>query len=213
MFTGIVEEIGKIISFTPKGNYTVVKVSASKVLEGVNLGDSICVSGVCLTVCSFDSNSFLADIQAETFRASNFSKLAVGAVVNLERALTPSTRLGGHFVTGHIDSCGVVKTLSQKGVDYLLEIELEKEALKFVVSKGSIAINGISLTVGEVNDKCFSCYIIPHTLEKTDLNSLKIGSLVNIETDILGKYIYKFANFNDKSSKIDAAFLSKNGFF
>lgn len=212
MFTGIVEETGKILSFTPNGNYTVVKISAAKVLEGVAIGDSICVSGVCLTVCKFTASSFEADIQAETFRKSNFEKLAAGAVVNLERALTPSSRLGGHFVTGHIDVLGTVKTLSQKGVDFLLEVLLPKENLKFVVAKGSIAINGISLTVGEVTDSYFSAYIIPHTLKQTDLCSLKVGSKVNIETDILGKYVYNFTKGASESSKINASFLGEQGF-
>lgn len=212
MFTGIVEEVGKIISFTAKGNYTEVKVSASKVLEGVNIGDSICVSGVCLTVCTFAKDYFTADIQAETFRKSNFENLLAGSVVNLERALTPVSRLGGHFVTGHIDVCGVVKTLNQKGQDFLLEVSLPKDTLKFVVSKGSIAINGISLTVGEVTGDFFSAYIIPHTLNNTDLTSIKVGSKVNIETDVLGKYVYKFTKGEEKKSNIDASFLAGNGF-
>lgn len=212
MFTGIVEEVGKIISFTPKGNYTEVKVSAAKVLEGVNIGDSICVSGVCLTVCAFGGDYFTADIQAETFRKSNFEKLSPGNRVNLERALTPTSRLGGHFVTGHIDVCGEVKTLNQKGEDFLLEVILAEDTLKFIVPKGSVAINGISLTVGEVTKNFFSAYIIPHTLNNTDLSSIKVGSKVNIETDVLGKYVYNFTKRDEKTSKIDASFLASEGF-
>lgn len=196
MFTGIVEEIGKIKSFD--GKRLVVK--CSKVLDGTQLGDSISINGCCQTVVSMSSNSFSADVSAETLRVTKGFK--AGENVNLERALTPQTRMGGHIVQGHVD--GVARYLGE------MRFEVPKELDKYIVYKGSITVNGVSLTVSRAEGNTFCVAIIPHTFENTNLKDLKTGDLVNIETDILGRYVEKFLSTKDNNLTED--FLKENGF-
>lgn len=196
MFTGIVEEIGKIKSFDGKR----LVVECSKVLKGTKLGDSISINGCCQTVVSMSSNSFSADVSVETLRVTKGFKTAEN--VNLERALTPQTRMGGHIVQGHVD--GVARYLGE------MRFEVPKELDKYIVYKGSITVNGVSLTVSRNEGNTFCVAIIPHTLENTNLKDLKTGDLVNIETDILGRYVEKFLSTKDNNLTED--FLKENGF-
>ncbi len=196
MFTGIVEEIGILKSI----NGSTITVQCKKVLENTQLGDSIAINGCCQTVTSMTSDTFSANVSNETFRITNFKNMKTGDKVNLERALTPSTRMGGHIVQGHIDLVG----------KYLGEMRFEVDDSKYIVYKGSITVNGVSLTVAKLDGNIFSVAIIPHTLENTNLKELRVGDLVNIETDILGRYVEKFLSV--KNNKIDENFLLENGF-
>lgn len=211
MFTGIIEEIGTVSEIKPGTDLVTLKIKARKVLEDVKIGDSIAVNGVCLTVISFSEDYFGAGVQAETVRRTTIADLKSGAGVNLERALSLSSRLGGHFVLGHIDNTGTIKSKSPKGKDYLLVIKAPEALLQYVVAKGSIAIDGISLTVGEVTGDTFSVYLIPHTLQNTTLTQKNPGDAVNLETDIIGKYVAKSAG-KERKSDITKDFLSEQGF-
>ena len=196
MFTGIVEETGFIKSFD--GHKLIVE--CSKVLENTQIGDSIAIDGCCQTVVAMNANSFSADVSSETLKITKGFK--TGECVNLERALLPQTRMGGHIVQGHID--GTAKYLGD------MTFEVPKELDKYIVYKGSITVNGVSLTVSKNQNNTFSVAIIPHTLENTNLKYLKIGDLVNIETDILGRYVEKF--LSTKNNNITEDFLKENGF-
>ena len=196
MFTGIIEEIGKIKSF----NGEKLVVECKKVLENTQLGDSIAIDGCCQTVVDLTSNTFSTDVSTETLRIIKGFK--AGELVNLERALTPQSRMGGHIVQGHID--GVAKYLGK------MRFEVPKELDKYIVYKGSITINGVSLTVAQNERNTFAVAIIPHTLEKTNLKTLKTGDFVNIETDIVGRYVEKFLSTKDNNLTED--FLKENGF-
>lgn len=215
MFTGIVEEIGVIKSINKGANSSRLLVECSKVLIDTKLGDSICTNGVCLTVTNIYDNFFEADVMAETLSRSNLGSLKLGSEVNLERALTLNSRLGGHIVSGHIDGIGTISSL--RNVDNSVEVTIEAEAeiLKYVVEKGSITIDGISLTVAYVDNNSFKVCIIPHTGEETILLKKKIGQTVNLECDLLGKYVEKLLGFKEvekKKSNISEAFLRENGF-
>ena len=196
MFTGIVEEIGKIKSF----NGEKLVVECKKVLENTQLGDSIAIDGCCQTVVDLTSNTFSTDVSPETLRIIKGFK--AGELVNLERALTPQSRMGGHIVQGHVD--GVAKYLGD------MRFEVSPELDKYIVYKGSITVNGVSLTVSKSERNIFSVAIIPHTLENTNLKDLRVGDLVNIETDILGRYVEKFLSTKDNNLTED--FLKENGF-
>lgn len=196
MFTGIVEEIGQIKSFD--GSRLVIE--CSKVLDGTQIGDSIAINGCCQTVVSMSANSFSADVSKETLNITKGFK--TGEKVNLERALTPSTRMGGHIVQGHIDGCA--KYLGNS------KFELPQELSKYVVYKGSITIDGVSLTVSKSDGNTFEVALIPHTLENTTLQYLKSGDFVNIETDILGRYVEKFLSTQNNNITVDL--LKENGF-
>ena len=198
MFTGIVEEIGKIKSF----NGEKLVVECKKVLENTQLGDSIAIDGCCQTVVDLTSNTFSTDVSPETLRIIKGFK--AGELVNLERALTPQSRMGGHIVQGHID--GVAKYLGK------MRFEVSPELDKYIVYKGSITVNGVSLTVSKSEKNIFSVAIIPHTLENTNLKDLHVGDLVNIETDILGRYVEKFLSAKDNKKGISMNFLQENGF-
>lgn len=207
MFTGIVEETGKIKAITDSS----ICISASKVLEDTKIGDSIAVNGVCLTVTDIRQNEFNADISQETLKVTALSELKNGSNVNLERALTLSSRLGGHIVSGHIDTVGKIYSISQEKEFYNISIEFPNEFKKYVVKKGSITINGISLTIAQENENIVTIAIIPHTYNNTVLKDLKTGSNVNIEFDILAKYVEK--NLSTKNnSNISVDFLQRNGF-
>ena len=208
MFTGIVEEIGTVQTITDRR----IKVLSSTVIEGSKIGDSIAVNGVCLTVTKMDKTFFEADISPETLKVTTLGELKSGSSVNLERALTLNSRLGGHIVSGHIDSVGRITKLSKNGSFYELEVELDSKEEKYVAKKGSIAINGISLTVADVYKNRVIVAVIPHTFENTNLKTLTQGDYVNIETDILAKYIEKFLSTGDNKSGIDENFLIENGY-
>jgi len=213
MFTGIVEEIGKITEFNKLLNGARIKIECSEVLNGTKLGDSISINGCCQTVTEISNNYFTADISDETLRITNFSELKIGTNVNLERAVTPSTRMGGHIVQGHIDGVGTF-LLAEKLTDfYNMLFEIPENLTKYVVEKGSIAINGVSLTVASINNNIIKAAVIPHTFKNTILSKLKGNDTVNIETDVIGRYVEKFLLSRDnKSSKIDENFLIENGF-
>lgn len=217
MFTGIIEEVGKVAFLERNANNSQVKVMAKKVLKETKLGDSIAVNGVCLTATHIGSDYFIADIMDETYRRSNLGNLRKGSIVNLERALTLQSRLGGHIVTGHIDGTGKIEKTYKEDIATWIVINTSIELLKYIVEKGSISIDGISLTVAYVSSECFKVSIIPHTGEETTLLTKKVGDIVNIECDIVGKYIEKFINNkNEKNTKQDSIsekFLLENGFF
>jgi riboflavin synthase len=188
VFTGIVEEIGTLLVREDQGDAARLQIRAQKALEGVALGDSIAVNGVCLTVTAVDSEVWSTDVMAETLRRSSLGALGTGDPVNLERAVTPQTRLGGHLVQGHVDGTGNVESL---GPDGTLRIEAGPELLRYLVEKGSIAVDGVSLTVAEVDDEGFTAALIPETLERTTLGAVTPGRTVNLEVDVLAKYVEK----------------------
>lgn len=208
MFTGIVEEIGKIQAV--RNNK--IEVVCSKVLEDLQIGDSVAVNGVCLTVTSFNNKSFEADVSPETFNVTSLRNLKIGDSVNLERAMPANGRFGGHIVSGHIDGFGKIKSIVNDKTFYNFEIEIDDKESKYVVKKGSIAVNGISLTVAEIKNNLVSIAVIPHTYKNTNLHCLKSGDFVNIESDIMAKYVEKFLLTRDNKSNIDMDFLCRNGF-
>lgn len=220
MFTGIVEEKGKIrrvVSGSVSGS---IEIKAKKVLEGTQLGDSIAVNGVCLTVTGMSGDAFTADVMAETLRRTNLGQLGIGASVNLERAMAADGRFGGHIVSGHIDGTGTVRSLKPEGNAVWVTIEAPTEILNLIVEKGSICIDGISLTVAYVDASVFKVSIIPHTGEETTLLSRKPGDIVNLENDVVGKYVEKLLGIyrapaepaKPKESKITLEYLMENGF-
>ena len=191
MFTGIVEETGRVASFTPQAEAWRLQVAAKRVLEGLAEGDSIAVNGCCLTATKFDSGYVWFDVLEETRRLTNFSELGAGGAVNLERSLKFDGKVGGHFVTGHIDGVGVVEVFEARGKDHYLKVRVPEGGGRYIVHKGSIAIDGISLTIAEVDGDAFAVWVIPHTLQVTNLGARKVGEKVNLEFDLLGKYVEK----------------------
>lgn len=215
MFTGIVEETGTVRSIKKGKSSAVIEISASKVLEDVHLGDSIAVNGVCLTAVSFSENYFSADVMHETMNRSSLSDLTAGSHVNLERAMAANGRFGGHIVSGHIDGTGTVSDIRKDDNAIWYTIKAPASVMRYIVEKGSIAIDGISLTVARVTDTDFSVSIIPHTAASTILGEKHIGSVVNLENDIIGKYVEKLlqpAPEEKKKSGITMDFLSSHGF-
>lgn len=218
MFTGIVEEIGSIKGISKGANSAVLTLSAKKVLEDVNLGDSIAVNGVCLTVISYRQDEFTVDVMHETMDRSSLSSLKAGSKVNLERAMMANGRFGGHIVSGHIDGTGKILSVKKDDNAIWYQISADKKILKYIIEKGSITIDGISLTVARVTDRDFSVSIIPHTLENTILAYKSEGHIVNLENDCIAKYVEKLMNFGNLDSKqenkheITREFLLKNGF-
>ena len=216
MFTGIIEEVGEVKSLKIGSESSKLTIKAHKVLEKTLIGDSIATNGVCLTVTNINGNSFEADVMEETFRRSNLGNLKVGSKVNLERALTLDKRLGGHIVSGHIDGCGRVLSLIKEKNAVWVTIGADKKILKYIIEKGSIAIDGISLTVAYVDEEVFKVSIIPHTGEETTLLTKTVGESVNLECDMIGKYVEKLLGFNNKEEKkesnITEEFLRNNGF-
>ena len=215
MFTGIVEEIGTIEGISINGSSNVIQISANKVLEGTVIGDSIAVNGVCLTVTDISNNSFNADIMPETLNRTYMKNLHKGDKVNLERAMLIGSRFGGHVVSGHIDGIGKITDIASNDNAVWYTIESSREILYYIVEKGSVALDGISLTVAYVDDRCFKVSIIPHTRSQTILGYKRIGDFINIENDIYGKYINKFWTEQqkvEKKSNITEEFLRENGF-
>ena len=216
MFTGIVEEIGKIKDISRGKSSVNLSVLCSSVLEGTRKGDSISVNGVCLTVADINESSFSADVMPETMRATNLGLLNPGDTVNLERALSPMGRFGGHIVTGHIDGTGIIRKTEKDDIAVWITIETSSEILKYIIYKGSVAVDGISLTVQYVDDKAFKIAVIPHTRNSTTLQERKAGYKVNIECDIIGKYVEKLLCLAEKGReagrKITLEYLLENGF-
>ena len=211
MFTGIIEEIGEVFQIQQGAKSLKIKIKASKVIEDVSVGDSIAVNGICLTVCEFNDNTFSADVMAETIRKSSMSGLKMGSRVNLERAMSANGRFGGHIVSGHIDGIGKIENIKPEDNAIWFTISTTKDLSKYIVKKGSIAIDGISLTVAEVKGDIFKVSIIPHTAKETILSIKKSGDVVNLECDIVGKYIEKLINRGETSS-ITKEFLALHGY-
>ena len=217
MFTGIVEETGTVKEVVSAGSKGEISLAAKTVLEGTKIGDSISVNGVCLTVIRMDSAGFTADVMPETLRRSNLGSLRRGDKVNLERAMAADGRFGGHIVSGHIDGTGTITEYRKESNATWVRISAAKQILDLIVEKGSVAIDGISLTVAAVSDTDFQVSIIPHTGEETTLLTKKPGDMVNLENDIIGKYVQKLMTIEDTpepgtGSKITWEFLAENGF-
>lgn len=207
MFTGIVEELGTI---KEKGNDFLV-IQAKQSLEDLKQGDSIAVNGVCLTVTEFTKDTFKVNVMPETLKLTNLGSLEVENQVNLERAMRLGDRLGGHLVSGHIDGVGKIVDKILTDENCIFKISVSAELSKYIIKKGSIAVEGISLTVAEVNAEKFKICLIPHTLNVTTLGKKNIGDLVNIEVDMIGKYVERFLD-KDKKEKITTDFLAEHGF-
>ncbi len=191
MFTGIVEETGTVMSFTQSEQSWRLVVGAQKVVEDAAIGDSIAVNGCCLTLVQFDAQSLQFDLLEETRRLTTFDALDAGSEVNLERAARLNGKMGGHFVTGHIDGLGEIEVIEPRGADTYLRVRAPDGTGRYLVHKGSIAIEGISLTVAEVEGDVFSVWLIPHTMSETNLHAKQAGDGVNLEFDMLGKYVEK----------------------
>ena len=212
MFTGIIEEIGHVNNVKKGTASAILTIQAEKVLEGTHIGDSIAVNGVCLTVTGIYDNTFTADVMHETLNRSSLGKLVSGSAVNLERAMAADGRFGGHIVSGHIDGTGKVAAITKDDNAIWYQIKTDSGILKYIVEKGSIAIDGISLTVAKVDAKSFAVSVIPHTLEKTALAGKKLQDTVNLENDCIGKYVEKFVTESKKETGITREFLLKNGY-
>jgi riboflavin synthase len=216
LFTGIIQEKGQFLrKFKGSSKYQ-LEIKAEKVLNRVKKGDSIAVNGVCLTVVDFGSDYFRADVMPETLKATNLGNLERGSVVNLEQSLRPDDFIGGHFVTGHVDSTAPVRSIKSENNAKIIELEVDQETEKYIVHKGSVALNGVSLTVMGITDCILKISLIPESWAETNLSELAAGDLVNIETDMLGKYVYKMlGNKSSQSraeSKMSKDFLAENGF-
>ncbi|PYG90353.1 riboflavin synthase alpha chain [Ruminiclostridium sufflavum DSM 19573] len=219
MFTGIVEEIGSVRKIV-RGRLSVrLTIGCSKILEDVKTGDSIAVNGICLTVVDSAASWFTADVMPETMRRTALYELSVAGRVNLERAMKLSDRLGGHIVPGHIDGIGIIKSIEEEDNAVWLAVEADENILKYIVHKGSVALDGTSLTVADLDEKGFRVSLIPHTAKSTILGFAKTGDKINIECDIVGKYVERLQNCNvpnlhdfkkDKDFSLD--FLKSNGF-
>lgn len=221
MFTGIIEEVGSVASIRKGAHSCVLTVNASRVLEDVHLGDSIATNGVCLTVTSFTSHSFSADVMHETLNRSSLGSLHIGSPVNLERAMLAGGRFGGHIVSGHIDGVGTISSMKEDDNAVWYTVEAPSNILRYIIEKGSITLDGISLTVAKVANSNFSVSIIPHTRAQTNLASKKVGDVLNLENDLVGKYVERLMlqpiaasqeQPEQKSSGITKEFLSHYGF-
>lgn len=218
MFTGIIEEIGRINAIRHGAHSAVLVINASDIMGDVHIGDSIAVNGVCLTVTAFTKEGFCADVMHETLNRSSLAALKPGSMVNLERAMAAGGRFGGHIVSGHVDGVGTICEVTKDDNAVWYRIKAEDKVLRYIVEKGSVAIDGISLTVAKVTSSDFSVSIIPHTAGQTILSSKKAGDIVNIENDVIGKYVEKLLmpyepdKTEAKDKGITMEFLYKNGF-
>jgi len=202
MFTGIIEEIGKIEKITPIAGGITIKINAEKILEDVAVNDSICIDGVCLTVTKKDNETFWADAVGATLEKTTFIKIKADTSVNLERSVKLSDRLGGHLVQGHVNGVGTITEITKLGENYLLKTFIPDELNKYLIKEGSIAINGISLTIADLKSNEISISIIPHTWQNTNLKDKKVNDKVNVEIDILAKYVEKLlTKVNNSSNK------------
>ena len=217
MFTGIVEEIGTIEQIVKGRHSAVLTVLAQKVLDGTKVGDSIAVNGICLTVTTIHPDFFTADVMHETLNRSAFVRLSKGSHVNLERAMTADARFGGHIVAGHVDGIGTVKKIRRDDNAIWYTICAEPAIMRYIVEKGSVAADGISLTVAKAEQTYFCVSAIPHTVEQTVLKERKEGDLLNLETDVIGKYVERLLHFDAAGERkqtgvLTREFLAENGF-
>lgn len=213
MFTGLIEEVGEIKVIKESARSIRLGIKAEKIMKNIRTGDSVSVNGVCLTITSIEDSEF--DVMPETKKVTNLKNLKIGSKVNLERALSLGDRFGGHIVTGHVDGIGVVDKIRRDDIAIEFTVKLDSELANKLIYKGSVAVDGVSLTCGEVGDNYFKFYLIPHTQEKTTLTEKREGDLVNIECDVIGKYIEKFIRIesNPKVSGVTEEFLRQNGFY
>ena len=223
MFTGIVEEIGTVVSISQGAKAAKMTLQGNLIFEDMHIGDSIAVNGVCLTVTEKTSNTFIVDVMPETLRRSSLGKLSKGSKVNMERSMAANGRFGGHIVSGHIDGTGEIESFVKEDNAVWVTIKASSKLLKYIIEKGSITIDGISLTVAYVDNRCFKVSLIPHTAANTTLLTKKAGDIVNLENDIVGKYIDKLMHFGssenseesntkEESGGVSMEFLSQNGF-
>ncbi|EGQ9805756.1 riboflavin synthase [Vibrio parahaemolyticus] len=216
MFTGIVEAVGKLTAITPKGEDITVTVEVGKLdMSDVKLGDSIATNGVCLTVIDFGSNYYSADLSLETLKKTGFANYQVGEKVNLEKAMLPTTRFGGHIVSGHVDGVGEIVERNQVGRAIEFWVAMPAEISKYVAEKGSITVDGISLTVNDLRKNAFKLTIVPHTSEETIIDQFQVGRKVNLEVDVLARYMERLLQGQQEEqpeSRITMDFLQQNGF-
>ena len=212
MFTGIIEEVGSLKKIQKESAGAVLEISCKKVLEGLQIGDSIAANGVCLTATAFTSHSFTAAAMHETLRRSALGDLHAESRINLERAMAANGRFGGHMVAGHIDGTGTISHIEKDGNAVWYTFQASPQILRYIVEKGSVALDGISLTVAGVGADSFKVSVIPHTLSQTSLAQKQTGDLVNIENDIIGKYVEKLLGLPQKPGGITKEFLSRHGF-
>ena len=214
MFTGIIEEMGLVKRIDRGSKSCILEIQCNEVLTDAKIGDSIATNGVCLTVTTMSSNSYTADVMPETLNKSSLGELKIGDRVNLERAMVANGRFGGHIVSGHIDGTGYIEKTMQDDNAIWYTIAADSSLLKYIVKKGSIAIDGISLTVADVSERNFKVSIIPHSQSKTNLQFKKTGAIVNLECEIIGKYVEKLMDYKkeEEKSNITEAFLIQNGF-
>lgn len=216
MFTGIIEEKGKVLRLEIGGEISRIHIQAKQVLEDTKIGDSIAVNGVCLTVVKRNDSGFTADVMPETLERSSLGVLKPGSSVNLERAMPANGRFGGHIVSGHIDGMGTISEVKRQGNAVWYRIAAPEQLMRYIVEKGSIAIDGISLTVAKVTERYFSVSIIPHTLGETILGEKKAGDIVNLENDVIGKYVERLLGREEpkeqNTTTLTREFLLRAGF-
>jgi riboflavin synthase len=214
MFTGLVEGTGKLVKTEPRGKDMRLSIEASFELEGLEIGESVAVDGVCLTVVSWEGRTFTVDVSQETLSRTIIEQRRPGDEVNLERALRLGDRLGGHLVNGHVDSRARVISRKKRGDSLVFEFEVGPGLARYFIEKGSVAVNGISLTINRCDERSFEVNIVPHTARWTNIKNLKEGDEVNIEVDVIGKYVEKFVRIMEKNTSdgVDADFLAEHGF-
>ncbi len=210
MFTGIVEDVGTVVSLVSRGTGVILGVSTALPLDEMRVGDSLSVSGACLTIASKEKDRFTADVSAETLSRTTFRALSAGARVNLERSLSLSGRLDGHMVYGHVDGTGTVREVKRAGESRVFHIRIDPSIMKYIVFKGAVAVNGVSLTVSSIHPEGFEVALIPLTLARTTFGDLRPGEAVNVEADIVGKYVLRY--LESRGSGISLDFLKKHGF-
>lgn len=225
MFTGIIEEVGTVMSVKSSANAMKLTIRAPKVTQDINMGDSIAVNGICLTACGLGKENFTVDVMGETLSRTSLKGSRCGSHVNLERALTLNGRLGGHIVSGHIDGTGTVTAIKNDDIARLITISAPQAVMDLIVEKGSVAVDGISLTVASVSSGDFTVSVIPHTMDNTILTEKTPGDTVNLENDCIGKYVRKLMELSEHEmqdaaarrcsgkSRVTAGFLTENGFF
>ena len=216
MFTGIIEAVGTLAAITPKGEDISITVETGKLdMSDVKLGDSIATNGVCLTVINYSSNTYTADLSLETLKMTGFTQYKVGDKVNLEKAMLPSTRFGGHIVSGHVDGVGEIVERNQVGRAIEFWVQMPEELSRYVAQKGSITVDGISLTVNGLRKNAFKLTIVPHTSEETTMDEFHVGRKVNLEVDVLARYMERLLQGQQEAepeSRLTMEFLQQNGF-